>query len=82
MRCMGVDAMNALSVVTYEMDQALGTDTYQNFLRYLKYWQENDICANCAQTDCKGDRLKRDLMSRVILTFICGFQKAGLMGLW
>ena len=59
MRCMGTDAMNAFSVVTYEMDQALGTDTNQNFLRYLRYWQDNDICANCAQTDCKGDRLKR-----------------------
>jgi 4-hydroxybutyryl-CoA dehydratase/vinylacetyl-CoA-Delta-isomerase len=25
-RCMGIDAINALSVITYEMDQALGTD--------------------------------------------------------
>jgi len=59
MRCMGIDAMNALSVVTYEMDQALGTDAGQNFLKYLTYWQDNDITANCAQTDVKGDRLKR-----------------------
>ena len=59
MRCMGIDVMNALSVVTYEMDQALGTDCYQNFEKYLRYFQENDISANCAQTDCKGDRLKR-----------------------
>jgi len=59
MRCMGIDAMNALSVITCEMDQALGTDTYQNFLKYLRYWQDNDICANCAQTDPKGDRLRR-----------------------
>jgi len=73
MRCMGIDAMNALSVVTYEMDQMFGTDTNQNFLKYLRYWQDNDICANCAQTDCKGDRLKRpheqkdpDLYLRII----------------
>lgn len=59
MRCMGIDAMNALSIVTYEMDQALGTNVSQNFLKYLKYFQDNDICANCAQTDVKGDRLKR-----------------------
>ena len=59
MRCMGIDAMNALSVVTYEMDQALGTETNRNFIDYLSYWQDNDICANCAQTDTKGDRLKR-----------------------
>jgi len=59
MRCMGIDAMNALSVVTYEMDQFFGTDYYKNFENYLRYFQENDICANCAQTDPKGDRLKR-----------------------
>ncbi|MCD6486949.1 MAG: aromatic ring hydroxylase [Syntrophobacterales bacterium] len=73
MRCMGIDAMNAISVVTYEMDQMLGTDTNQNFLKYLRYWQDNDIAANCAQTDTKGDRLKRpheqkdpDLYLRII----------------
>lgn len=58
-RCMGIDAMNALSVVTYEMDEALGTNYYERFEDYLKYFQENDICANCAQTDAKGDRSKR-----------------------
>jgi 4-hydroxyphenylacetate 3-monooxygenase/4-hydroxybutyryl-CoA dehydratase/vinylacetyl-CoA-Delta-isomerase len=74
-RCMGIDAMNALSVVTYEMDQALGTDHYQRFKSYLRYFQDNDICANCAQTDAKGDRSKRpheqsdpDLYLRIIET--------------
>lgn len=59
MRCMGIDSLNALSVATYEMDQALGTTTYQNFKKYLAYFQQNDLVANCAQTDVKGDRLKR-----------------------
>ena len=59
MRCMGIDVMNALSVVTYEMDQFFGTESNKNFLKYLRYWQDNDICANCAQTDTKGERLKR-----------------------
>lgn len=58
-RCMGIDALNALSVVTYEIDAELGTGYYQNFLKYLAWVQENDIVANCAQTDVKGDRLKR-----------------------
>ncbi len=58
-RCMGIDAMNALSVVTYEMDEALDTNLNERFLDYLEYFQENDICANCAQTDAKGDRSKR-----------------------
>jgi 4-hydroxyphenylacetate 3-monooxygenase/4-hydroxybutyryl-CoA dehydratase/vinylacetyl-CoA-Delta-isomerase len=74
-RCMGVDALNALSVVTYEVDQALGTDFNKNFIEYLRYVQENDIVANCAQTDVKGDRLKRpneqedpDMYLRIIET--------------
>jgi len=58
-RCMGIDALNALSVITYEMDQALGTDYDRKFRSYLKYFQENDLVASCAQTDAKGDRLKR-----------------------
>lgn len=74
-RCMGIDALNALSVVTYEMDQALGTTYNQNFIKYLKWVQENDIVANCAQTDVKGNRLKRpseqedpDMYLRVVET--------------
>jgi 4-hydroxybutyryl-CoA dehydratase/vinylacetyl-CoA-Delta-isomerase len=58
-RCMGIDAMNALSIITYEMDQALGTDHYKRFMKYLEYFQDKDIVASCAQTDAKGDRLKR-----------------------
>ncbi len=58
-RCMGIDALNALSVITYEMDEALGTDYYKRFIQYLKYFQENDLVASCAQTDAKGHRLKR-----------------------
>ena len=58
-RCMGIDALNALSVITYEMDQALGTDYYERFNKYLEYFQENDLVASSAQTDAKGDRLKR-----------------------
>lgn len=58
-RCMGIDALNAISVITYECDQALGTKYYENFVNYLKYFQENDLAASCASTDAKGDRSKR-----------------------
>jgi len=58
-RCMGVDAMNALSVVTKEMDDRLGTEYHQRFLEYLRYWQEKDITGCCAQTDAKGHRKLR-----------------------
>ncbi|MGQ9824944.1 MAG: 4-hydroxyphenylacetate 3-hydroxylase family protein [Desulfotomaculales bacterium] len=72
-RCMGVDALNALSVVTKDMDLALGTEYHARFLKFLEYFQENDLVGNCAQTDVKGDRMKRpfeqldpDLYLRVV----------------
>jgi 4-hydroxybutyryl-CoA dehydratase/vinylacetyl-CoA-Delta-isomerase len=55
-RCVGMDALNALSIVTYNIDQAHGTHYYQNFLTYLAYVQENDLTCNGAMTDPKGDR--------------------------
>ncbi len=58
-RCMGVDALNALSVVTRRMDDDLGTDYYSRFVKYLEYYQENDLVGNAAQTDVKGDRSLR-----------------------
>ena len=58
-RCMGIDALNALSVITYELDEALGTDHYERFKKYMEFFQEKDLVASCAQTDAKGDRLKR-----------------------
>jgi len=58
-RCMGIDVLNALSVVTKNMDQKLGSNYYDRFIKYLSYFQENDLVGNCAQTDVKGDRMKR-----------------------
>ncbi len=58
-RCMGIDALNAISVVTKEMDKLLGTTYYDRFTNYLNYFQKNDLVGNCAQTDVKGDRSKR-----------------------
>ena len=55
-RCMGTDALNALDVVCYDMDQACGTHYHERFEKYLLYSQENDLVANCAQTDVKGSR--------------------------
>jgi len=58
-RCMGYDALIGLSIVTKEIDDKYGTDYYGRFLEYLKYYQERDLAATCAQTDVKGDRMKR-----------------------
>lgn len=58
-RCMGIDATNAIYVVSYDTDQKYGTEYYKRFLKWLDYFQKEDIVANCAQTDVKGDRSKR-----------------------
>ncbi len=72
-RCMGIDAMNALSVIAYRAEKMTGRPYNQRFLEYLKYWQENDIVGTCAQTDPKGNRSLRphqqsdpDLYLRVV----------------
>jgi 4-hydroxybutyryl-CoA dehydratase/vinylacetyl-CoA-Delta-isomerase len=55
-RCVGTDALNALSIVTYNLDKKYGTKYYQRFLSYLEYVQENDFTCDGAMTDPKGDR--------------------------
>ncbi len=55
-RCVGMDAINALDSVTYEMDQALGTGYHAAFRLYVRYLQERDLVADGAMTDPKGDR--------------------------
>lgn len=72
-RCMGIDSMNALSTVTKLVDMKHNTNYYERFINYLKHFQENDLVGNCAQTDVKGDRIKRpheqqdpDLYLRVV----------------
>lgn len=58
-RCMGHDAINALAVCTKEMDEANGTNYHKRFIDYLRIYHERDLDGCCAQTDSKGDRLKR-----------------------
>jgi 4-hydroxybutyryl-CoA dehydratase/vinylacetyl-CoA-Delta-isomerase len=55
-RCVGMDAINTLSSVTYEMDQKLGTEYYKRFTEFLRHVQKNDLFCCGAMTDPKGDR--------------------------
>jgi 4-hydroxybutyryl-CoA dehydratase / vinylacetyl-CoA-Delta-isomerase len=55
-RCVGMDALNALSIVTFDMDQALGTGYNRRFLAYLEMVQRKDLTCDGAMTDPKGDR--------------------------
>ena len=43
-RCMGTDALNALFSVTYDCDQACGTEYHASVCsKYIEYCQENDL---------------------------------------
>lgn len=58
-RCMGIDMLNAVSVVTKDCDLKHGTHYHDNYLNYVRYFQDKDLVASGAQTDPKGDRIAR-----------------------
>jgi len=60
-RCMGCDAANAIYNVSYEADKVnKGESNYhENFKKWLLRFQQEDLVAAGAQTDVKGDRIKR-----------------------
>jgi len=58
-RCMGQDGITALAVCTKEIDEAKGTNYHERFLDWFREYQKNDFVGCTAQTDSKGDRLKR-----------------------
>jgi len=72
-RCVGLDALNSLYIVTYEIDQKLGTEYHRRFVEYLKRVQKEDLMCTGSVTDVKGDRSLRpheqpdpDLYVRVV----------------
>jgi 4-hydroxybutyryl-CoA dehydratase/vinylacetyl-CoA-Delta-isomerase len=57
-RCVGMDAINALHSVTFEIDQAHGGDYHPRFLRFLTAMHRGGFVIGGAMTDVKGDRSK------------------------
>jgi 4-hydroxybutyryl-CoA dehydratase/vinylacetyl-CoA-Delta-isomerase len=55
-RCVGMDAINAVDSVAYEMDNKLGTQYHERFVSFLTRMQEEDWTVDGAMTDPKGDR--------------------------
>jgi aromatic ring hydroxylase len=60
-RCMGIDAVNAIYNVSYEADKVNkgATQYHENFKKWLIRFQTEDLVGCCAQTDVKGDRMRR-----------------------
>jgi 4-hydroxybutyryl-CoA dehydratase/vinylacetyl-CoA-Delta-isomerase len=58
-RCVGMDALNAVYLTTYEIDKKHGTQYHQRFIEYVKMAEKNDWVIDGCMTDPKGDRSKR-----------------------
>ncbi|TDJ47406.1 MAG: 4-hydroxybutyryl-CoA dehydratase [Gammaproteobacteria bacterium] len=57
-RCVGMDALNSLHSVTYEIDAAHDSVYHQRFLAFVAMMQRHGYVIGGAMTDVKGDRSK------------------------
>ena len=57
-RCVGMDAINALHSVTYEIDETSETPYHERFKRFVTMVQRRGLVIGGAMTDVKGDRSK------------------------
>ncbi len=55
-RCVGMDALNTLHSVTYDIDQENNTPYHKRFLSFLTMAQKHGFVIGGAMTDVKGDR--------------------------
>jgi len=55
-RCAGLDCMNSVYAITYDLDQEFGTRYHGRFADFMKYMQSNDLVPAACMTDSKGDR--------------------------
>jgi 4-hydroxybutyryl-CoA dehydratase/vinylacetyl-CoA-Delta-isomerase len=55
-RCVGLDGINAVYSVAYEIDQKHGTDYLDRFKKWLTTIQDENVMVVGAMTDPKGDR--------------------------
>ena len=54
--CAGWTMLNTLWAVTWEIDQAKGTDYHQRLARYFSFLEEHSLATAGALTDAKGNR--------------------------
>lgn len=57
-RCVGMDAINSLHSVTFDIDQAHATAYHERFLAFVADMQRRGYVIGGAMTDVKGDRSK------------------------
>ena len=55
-RCAGLDCLNSLYSVTYDIDKEMGTEYHARYRRFIEYVQNEDLVCDAAMTDARGDR--------------------------
>jgi len=55
-RCVGMDALNSLHSVTFDIDEKHGTNYHKRLLDFIKKMQNENLVIGGAMTDPKGDR--------------------------
>lgn len=55
-RCVGCDAINAVNMTTFDIDEKHGTSYHARFTKYLKRLQDENFMLVGGMTDPKGDR--------------------------
>lgn len=80
-RCAGLDAVNAVYSMTYEMDQKLGTVYHQRFVKWFEKYQLADEVVSACVTDPKGDRGKAagDQVDPDLFLHIVGRREDGII---
>lgn len=73
LRSPGLDAINALAVVTHQCDAERGTEYHARLLAFVSRMQREDLAVSGAMTDVRGDRSRRpsqqadpDLFLRIV----------------
>jgi len=57
-RCVGMDALNSLHSVTFEVDEKHHTNYHKRLLDFIRKMQDENYVKGGAMTDVKGDRSK------------------------
>lgn len=72
-RCVGMDALNSLYSVTFDVDKQHGTNYHPRLVEFIRHCQSENLVIGGAMTDPKGDRAKAphqqtdpDLFTRVV----------------
>ena len=55
-RCAGLDCMNTVYAITYDLDREFGTGYHGRFVDFMKHIQTNDLVPAACMTDPKGNR--------------------------